>query len=176
MSLTPRQTRLLRAFAVASRAFNAYESPETLHALNIAAEACATFAFIRDGVVVCPETKRVCINRETCMEPQWVDEPTGEHVEWEDDSPSRWQPSSPGYAPSSPNTVSRPASPRWTSPARSPRGDRSPTDVCHTPTAPDSPRGDEPERPCYTPTAPDSPPTDERAAKRPRVAKRGWLD
>jgi hypothetical protein len=158
MSFTPSQTRLVRALAAANAAYNAYESPETLHALNIAAKACATFAFIRDGVVVCAETRRVCINEETCGSPQWAYEPTGEHVAWEDDSPSRLQPSSPAYAPSSP--------------ARS----RSPTDVCYTPTAPDSPRGDEPERPCYTPTAPDSPPTDERAAKRARVAKLGWLD
>lgn len=164
MSFTPSQTRLLRALAVANGAHNAHKSTETLDALNIAAEACAPFAFIRDGVVVCAETTRVCINRGTCMSPQFVYEPTGEHVEWhDDDSPSRWQP-----------TV-----PQWdlpTSPARSPRGDRSPTDVSYTPTAQDSPCGDEPVRPCYTPTAPDSPPTDERAAKRPRVAKLGWLD
>ena len=147
----------MRKLAAANAAYNAYESAKTFHALTKAADACAPFALIRDGVVVYAETKHVCISEETCMEPQWAYEPTGSFVEWhDDDSPSRWQP-----------TV-----PQWdlpTSPARSPRGDRSPTDVSYTPTAPDSPCGDEPVRPCYTPT-------DERAAKRTRVAKLGWLD
>lgn len=154
----------MQALAAANKANKAYESHKTLHALTRAAKACAPFACIRDGVVVYAETELVCINEDPCGSPRWGDEPTGSFVEWhDDDSPSRWQPTVPQWDPPS-------------SPARSPRGDRSPTDVCYTPTAPDSPRGDEPERPCYTPTAPDSPPTDERAAKRPRVAKLGWLD
>ncbi len=172
MSFTPTQTRLLRALAAANAAYQADMRAKTYGKLMRAAAACVPFASLRDGVVVYAETERVNISSR-CQSPRWGDEPTGELVEWHDDgSPSRWQPSSPGYEPSSPNTVSRPGSPRWTSPtspARSPYGYPSPTDVCYTPTAPDSPCGDEPERPCYTPT-------DERAAKRVRVAKLGWLD
>jgi hypothetical protein len=150
MAFTQSQTRLLRALAAANAAYQADMRSTTHGNLMRAAAACVPFASLRDGVVVYAEMERVCINEGSCQSPQWGDEPTGELVEWHaEDSPSRWQPSSPGYEPSGPSTAS---------PQRgqeSLRGDRSPTE------------------PCYTPTAPD---TDEGAAKRARVAGPCWLD
>ena len=137
MSFTPSQKRDMSALKVASDAYQADMRAKTHARLMRAAAACAPFASIRDGVVVYAETKRVCINEGTCGSPRRGDEPTGSFVEWhDDDSPSRWQPTVPQWDPP-------------TSPARS----RSPTDVCYTPTAPD---------------------TEERVAKRARAASTGW--
>ena len=116
--LTPSQTRLIRKLAAAYAAYNAYESPKTYHKLHGATVACAHLACIHDGKVCLFETKTVCINADSCSSPRWGEERTGRLVAWHaDDSPSRWQPSSPGYEPSWPDSPrARPASP-------SPRGD-----------------------------------------------------
>ena len=147
MSFTPSQTRLLRALAAANAAYLADMRAKTHGKLMRAAAACVPFASLRDGVVVYAETKRVIIS-ERCQSPRWGDEPTGELVEWHAaDSPSRWQPSSPGYEPSGWQlTVAQwdpPTSPARSPPStiarqESPRGDRSPTEPCYTPTAPDT--------------------------------------
>ena len=117
--LTPSQTRLIRKLAAAYAAYNAYESPKTYHKLHGATVACAHLACIHDGKVCLFETKTVCINADSCSSPRWGEERTGRLVAWHaDDSPSRWQPSSPGYEPSWPDSPrERPASPP------SPRGD-----------------------------------------------------
>ena len=117
--LTPSQTRLIRELAAANAAYNAYESPKTYRTLMRAEQACADLACIRGRKVFVFETKTVCINADTCSSPRWGEERTGRLVAWHaDDSPSRWQPSSPGYEPSWPDSpCARPASPP------SPRGD-----------------------------------------------------
>ena len=102
---TPSQTRLIRKLAAAYAAYSAYESPKTYHKLHGAEVACAHLACIHDGKVCVFETKTVCINADSCSSPRWGEERTGRLVAWHaDDSPSRWQPSSPGYEPSWPDS------------------------------------------------------------------------